>query len=40
MGDTIGFQATFTEGAPGFVTNSAWWQIYKNSNSVGYAQAG
>ena len=38
MGDTIGFQATFAEGAPGFVTNSAWWQIYKNSNSVGYAQ--
>jgi hypothetical protein len=37
--DTWGFQATYSEGAVGFVTNSAWWQVYKNSNQVGYAQA-
>ena len=35
--DTLGVQATYSEGAPGFVTNSSWWQLYKNSNQVGVA---
>jgi hypothetical protein len=39
QGDKIGFQATYGEGAVGFVTNSSWWQIYNNSNSVGVAWA-
>jgi hypothetical protein len=35
--DTFGFEGRVGEGTPGYMTNSPFWQIYKNSNSVGVA---
>ncbi len=32
-GDIIGVNFVWTKGAVGYATNSAWWQLYDNSNS-------
>ena len=40
MGDMIGFQVGYAEGAPGQLTNSSWWQLYKNSNQLGIVVPG
>jgi hypothetical protein len=35
--DTWGFEFRVGDGTPGFMTNSPFWQMYRNSNSVGVA---
>jgi hypothetical protein len=37
MGDLVGFQVAFSNGSSGQLTNSSWWQLYKNSNQLGVA---
>ena len=37
MGDMLGFQVAYARGSSGQLTNSSWWQLYRNSNRLGIA---